>query len=120
LSSEQSLGGNLRALFLYSLILAWQDMRTNTQTNKLQSVKPCVPVWQSFSSMRKEEIVFTCLWIMHNCLTHSHLLQDTSTPASTHVVCPLQFYTSGKSAHVMTNAKYFHGQGTLHGILGDD
>jgi hypothetical protein len=36
------------------------------------------------------------------------------------VVCPLPFYTSQTGAHVLTKAKWFHGQGMLHGILGDD
>jgi hypothetical protein len=75
--------------FFTSLISLWQDVWTNTQDNKLQSVKPCVPMWHSFSSIRNEEIMLTCLWIRHNCLTHMHLLQLAPTPYSTQCGMPI-------------------------------
>jgi hypothetical protein len=75
-------------LLLYFLISLWEDIWTNTQGNKLQSVKPCVQVWHAFSSIRKEEIVLTCLRIRHNCLTHMHLLQLAPTQYSTQCGMP--------------------------------
>jgi hypothetical protein len=57
-------------------------MWTDTEDNKMQSVQPCILVWQSFSSIRKEEIMLTCLRIRHNCLMHMGLLQSSPTSAS--------------------------------------
>jgi hypothetical protein len=104
LSSEQPLGGNLCALLLYSLILSWQDLWTNTQDDRFQSMKPCVPMWQSCSAVRKEEIMLTVAW-------HKHLFHGAPTPASRQCGVPIII------SHI-TIAKYFHGEGTLHSILG--
>jgi hypothetical protein len=88
-SSGQTLGGNLYALLLYSLISSWQDLCTNTQDNKLEAVQPCVQVWQSFSCIRKQEIMLTCPWIRHICLTHILVLQGAPAPASTQCGVPI-------------------------------
>jgi hypothetical protein len=61
LSSEHPLHHNPCALFIYILILSWQDVWTNTEDNKLQSVQPYVLVWQSFSSIKKQQVMLTCL-----------------------------------------------------------
>jgi hypothetical protein len=36
---SRTLGGNASGLLIYSLISSWQDIWTNTQHNKLQSVQ---------------------------------------------------------------------------------
>jgi hypothetical protein len=105
---------------MYSLISSCQDMWTSTQDNKLQSVKPCVPVWLPFDSIRKDELMLTCLRIRHSCPTHMHLLQVAPHFLLHNVVCPLQFHTSWRCANVLTNAKLSYAQGTLNDTLGDD
>jgi hypothetical protein len=40
LSAEQPLGSNASGILLYPFISSWQDIWTNTQHNKLQSVQP--------------------------------------------------------------------------------
>jgi hypothetical protein len=40
-------------------------------------------VWQSFGSIRKQEIMLTCLQMRHRCLTGMQLLQGVPTTVST-------------------------------------
>jgi hypothetical protein len=87
LSSKQPLCGNLCALLLYILILSWYDVWTDMHDNKLNSAEPCVLVWQSFSSIRKEQIMLMCLQIRHNCLINMCLLQGALISASTRTHC---------------------------------
>jgi hypothetical protein len=68
LSSEPPLLRNPCALRLYILISLWQDVWADIENKKLQSVQPCVLVWRPFGSIRKQEVVLTCLRITHNCL----------------------------------------------------
>jgi hypothetical protein len=117
LSAEQPLGGNISGLLLYCLILSLQDLWSNTQDNKLQLVQPCCLVWQLSASLGRRKLclhAFEC-WpdIFLCCKVSPHLLLHN-------VVCPLQFYTSGRSAYVLRKAIHFHCQGMLPGILWDD
>lgn len=109
LASEQHLHHNPCALLLSILILSWQDARTDTENNILQLLQPCVLVWQSFSSIRKREVMLTCLEIRHNCLT-----QGAPMSASTQCGEPTTAHTSGRSGQNV------HGQVMLHGILRGD
>jgi hypothetical protein len=79
----------------------------------MKSVKPCVQACLPFSSIRKEEIMLTCLRIRHNCLTHKHLLQGVHTQRGVHIYISCRTY-------VLKNAKYFHGDRILHYTLWDN
>jgi hypothetical protein len=120
LSLEQPLSHNPCALLVYILILSWQDMSTNTEDNKFQSVQPCILVWQSFSSIRKQKVMLTCLQIMRNCLTHMWLLQGAPTSASTQCGMPITISHMSKEWPFSNKCQHFHGQGMLHDILGGD
>jgi hypothetical protein len=64
--------------------------------------------------------VLTYLQIRHNCLTYFLLFQSAPYLLLHSAMCQLSSDTSGRSAHVVTNGKPFHVQGTLHGLLGCD
>jgi hypothetical protein len=64
-------------------------MCTITQGNKLRSVQPCVPAWQSSSSIGMQKIMLTCHRNKQDCLTLMHLLQGAPTPASTQCGVPI-------------------------------
>jgi hypothetical protein len=37
-------------------------------------------MWQSSNSIKKEEVILTCLWISHTRLTHRHFLHGELAP----------------------------------------
>jgi hypothetical protein len=112
LASDRALGSYV-CTFLYRAVLsAWQGEWANTQGNKLCMVKPSMQVWRS--SIRKENVTLTRLWIGHMHLTHFHLLHGEPAPLCITCGAPLIV------AHILVDcphyskACYLH---QLHGIL---
>jgi hypothetical protein len=61
LMSDWALGIDIHAFFHHAVLSPWQDECTNTQGNKLCMVKPSVQLWHS-TVIRKEKVMFKCLW----------------------------------------------------------
>jgi hypothetical protein len=80
LTSDRALGSDFRT-FLYRAVLSpWQDEWSNTQDNKLHTVKPSLQTWHfSFSVVRKEEVMLTWLPIGHMRVAHGSFVWLAST-----------------------------------------
>jgi hypothetical protein len=87
----------------------------DTEDNKLQSVQPCVPVWQPFSFIREQEVMLTYLRIRHSCLT-----LGAPTPASTHCGVPITISHIWKKGPFSEKCQHFHGQEMLRIIVGGE
>jgi hypothetical protein len=87
--------------YFFTLLYRHGNTCGPTQDNRLQAVKPRVSVWKSSSFIRKEEVKLTCLRIWAQ-------LPDTyaSVARCPHLILYIVVCTSGRSAHVLTNAKF--------------
>jgi hypothetical protein len=80
-------------------------------------VKPSLQEWHSsFSAIRNEEVMLTCLQIGHTCLTHGHLLCSELAPFYINCDVPLPL------SHILVDCPCYgeaHCVYHLHGILSD-
>jgi hypothetical protein len=73
LSAEEPLNGNAFGFFTLSFLHGKACGRTRSIPNCSQF--SCgILEWQSFSSIRKQEIILTCLRMRHSCLTYVKML----------------------------------------------
>jgi hypothetical protein len=80
LASDRAFGSDVSAFLHRAVISSWQDKWTNTQGNKLRAVKSSVRVRNSFSFIRRDEVILTRLRIGHSRLTNGHLLRGVPAP----------------------------------------
>jgi hypothetical protein len=73
LTSDRALGSDFRTFLYHAVLSSWQDEWSNTQDNKLHTVKPSLQTWHfSFSVVRKEEVMLTWLPIGHMRVAHGY------------------------------------------------
>ena len=68
--------------YIHRYILSkWQSSWDNAVFNKLHEVRPLIKVdYPVVQSLRREDVVLTCLRIGHTHITHSHLLKRDEQP----------------------------------------